>query len=1188
MSKTNQNYKNNYIVYHLHTENSLLDSCTNYKLYVDKAVELGQNAIAFTEHGNIYNWIEKKMYVNSKGLKYIHGVEVYLTAQLEPKIRDNYHSILLAKNYEGVKEINLLVGKATDKDHMYYKPRLSFEEFFNISDNVIKISACLASPLAKYPSSVNDIYHNIEELNKEREDELAYIHLHSTEKDYEEYYNSFGEVSIEQATHFKYWETERIKECNHTYDKKITELKLQIEKAKENYQKLLQTYDYYEIQPHVKSEEQIRYNQALYKAAQKYHKPLIVGTDTHSINQYKAECRSILQKAKHIEFTNEDEFDLTYKSYDELVEMFKQQHSLPMDVILEAIENTNRMADSVEDFILDTSVKYPKLYDNEEVVLKKRILDKLKEKVNKGIIDKKDLPKYKANIVEEMRVFKKINMVGFMLFMSELVCWCWDNGIPIGFCRGSVGGSTIAYITDIIDVDPVKWNTIFSRFANEDREEVGDIDIDIAPDQRDLVYQHIIDSFGLDKTAYILAIGTVSDKGTIDEIGRALDLPLDEVAHIKELYSMYKDEIDVTAKRIKEIENMSEFESLKGKKKDNFDKETQTFEHNLLGEYESILKKNEIAKENMENLKTKQYPNIFYYFDGLNGTAVSQSYHPAGIVVSPITLPDNFGVFYNNEGKHIMYINMEEIHDGAGLVKYDLLALKNIQIIRKTCEYAGIPYPKSHEINWNDKKVWNDIITSPAGVFQFESSFAFEMLNKFKPTTINHLSMVNASLRPSGASYRDRLLAGEINKNPSLLIDDLLKDNRGFLIFQEDVIAFLQKICGLSGSRADNVRRAIARKQMDRLQAALPEILEGYCNKSNQPREIAEEEAKTFLKIIEDASSYMFGFNHSTGYSMIGYTCAYYRYYYPEEFTAAYLNCASNDDDIKNGTELAKIKNITIHSIKFGKSDSEYTVDKKNHALYKGIASIKYLNAQIGHELKELSKDNKYNNFVELLIDINEKTSVNSRQLTILTGLGFFEDFGKNKYLLDIIKLCNGVKEDKKNHIKAMPALLTCKQLKKDKLEEYGISEYLAQKYCAKETAKQYSQIDNIGLVTELSTRIPNKSLSVIEQVKFEIEYLNYCVYTNPKVNDSYYIVIEYRHFKEARKPYITLHNIKTGEEIKTKITSVKIYEKAPFGLYSVLKIKEFTEQFKKKCINGVWTVTDETEKVLTDYEVIK
>lgn len=1171
MTHTNQNYT----TYHLHTESSLLDSCTNYKLYVDKAVELGQKAIAFTEHGNIYNWIDKKMYVNSKGLKYIHGVEMYLTAQLEPKVRDNYHTILLAKNYEGVKEINLLLGKATDKEHMYYKPRLSFEEFFNISDNVIKISACLASPLSKYPSSANEIYEQINSLNKEREDELEYIRLHSTEKDHQEYLKSFTNGSAEtQATRFEYWEEERIVECNKKYNKQIEEKKLQIEKAKENYDRLLQTYDYYEIQPHVKSLDQINYNKMLYEASKQYNKPLIAGTDTHSINEYKAECRSILQKAKKIEFSNEDEFDLTYKSYDELVEMFHQQNSLPMDVILEAIENTNRMADSVEDFVLDTSIKYPKLYDNEEAVLKQRIVDKLKEKLDKGIISKKDLPKYKANIAEEMRVFKKINMVGFMLFMSELITWCWDNNIPIGFCRGSVGGSTIAYITDIIDVDPVKWNTIFSRFANESREEVGDIDIDIAPDQRDLVYKHIIDSFGLDKTAYILAIGTVSDKGTIDEIGRALNIPLDEVAHIKDMYSMYKDEIESTAKRIKEIESMSEFEALKGKSKNDFDKDLQTFEYNLLGEYENVKKKNKSALSNMDNLKNKQYPNVFYYFDGLNGTAVSQSFHPAGIVVSPITLPDNFGIFYNNEGKHIMYINMEEIHDGAGLVKYDLLALKNIQIIRKTCEYAGLPYPRSHEINWLDSKVWRDITCSPAGVFQFESPYAFEMLKNFKPTTINHLSMINASLRPSGASYRDRLLSGETNKNPSPLIDELLESNRGFLIFQEDVIAFLQKICGLSGSEADNVRRAIGRKQMDRLQKALPDILEGYCAKSSQPREIAEEEAKTFLKIIEDASSYMFGYNHSTGYSMIGYTCAYFRYYYPEEFTAAYLNCASNDDDIRNGTELAKIKNITIHNIKFGKSEAEYSVDKKNHALYKGLESIKFLNTQIGAELKDLSK-NRYNNFVDLLKDIKEKTSVNSRQLTILIGLGFFSDFGKNKYLMDINDIYD--------------KFATIKQVNKDKMEELGLSEYLMKKYAAKETAKIFKEIDNAGLISELCKRVENKSLSVVDQVKFEHEYLNYVIYTNPKVHESYYIVTDFVTYKNPATPYLELHNVRTGEDIKTKIKKSTVFKAAPFGQYSVLRIPSFVETFKKKNVNGEWIISDtEIEKILDNYEVIR
>ena len=217
----------------MHTENSLLDSCTNYKLYVDRAVELGQKAICFTEHGNTYNNIEKKMYVNNKGLKYLHGVEIYLTASLEPKVRDNYHTILIAKNFDGVKEINTLIDLSTREDHMYYKPRISFDEFFTISNNVIKISACLASPLSKYPSNVDDS-----------------------------------------------------------------------DESREIYERLLQAYDYYEIQPHINSLEQIKYNKMLYEASQRYKKPLIAGTDTHSINKYKAECRSILQKAKHIEFSN--------------------------------------------------------------------------------------------------------------------------------------------------------------------------------------------------------------------------------------------------------------------------------------------------------------------------------------------------------------------------------------------------------------------------------------------------------------------------------------------------------------------------------------------------------------------------------------------------------------------------------------------------------------------------------------------------------------------------------------------------------------------------------------------------------------------------------------------------------------------------------------------------------------------
>src|SRR5574344_1955612 len=139
----------NYTVYHLHTDNSLLDSVTNYQEYIDKAVELGQTAIAFTEHGNIYNWTKKKMACDKAGIKYIHGVECYLTETHAEKERDNFHTVLLAKNEAGVLEINRLVSRSTEESHFYYKPRISFDEFLEISKNVIKISACLASPLNK-------------------------------------------------------------------------------------------------------------------------------------------------------------------------------------------------------------------------------------------------------------------------------------------------------------------------------------------------------------------------------------------------------------------------------------------------------------------------------------------------------------------------------------------------------------------------------------------------------------------------------------------------------------------------------------------------------------------------------------------------------------------------------------------------------------------------------------------------------------------------------------------------------------------------------------------------------------------------------------------------------------------------------------------------------------------------------
>lgn len=1029
-----QNIKNQYVTYHLHSDLSLLDSCTKFQDYIDKAVELGQTAICFTEHGNIYNWVKKKYACDKAGIKYLHGCEIYLTEQLDPKVRDNYHTILIAKNMDGLREMNKLISISNRPDHFYFKPRITFEEFLNISNNVIKISACLASPLNK-----------LDVINP-------------------------------------------------------------------SYEQLLSKYDYYEIQPHINSEEQKKYNKKLFEYSKKYNKPLIAGTDTHSLNQYKAECRSMLQLAKGIEFTNEDEFDLTYKSYEELVDMFDRQGALPKTVYLEAIENTNKMANSTEPIVLDESFKYPKIYDDDIAEIKKRLNIMLQDKIDKGIIPKEQRKEFITHIREEVAVFEKINMCGFMLFMSDLIQWCHKNNIPTGPARGSCGGSCVAYVLDIIDLNPIQWKTVFSRFANENRKEIGDIDVDFAPDDRETVYNHMIEEFGEEYTDYILAIGTVSDKGTIDEIGRALS-------------RKFPDNKDFSLESIKKVKN----------------------------EYD---KNPEKAKED--------YPDIFYYFDGMLNTAISQSMHPCGMVVSPITLADNYGEFYR-DGKKIIQIDMDAIHD-VSLVKYDLLGLKNVGIIKDACSSAGIDYPKTYKIDWNDQAVWDDMLKTPAGLFQFEGAYAYQMLCKFEPHNIFDMSLITAALRPSGASYRNGLMAKEIHKNPSELIDNMLKDNYGYLVYQEDIIKFLQEVCGLSGSDADNVRRGIARKKPEVLEKAMPAIMEGYCNKSEHSREEAEKEAREFLQIIEDASSYMFGYNHSVAYCLIGYLCAYLRHYYPADFIASYLNNADNEDDIVAGYELAKVYKVKIYPPRFRHSIDKYVLDKDTGNIYKGIASIKFLNSGAATFLYSL-RNNEYKDFVDVLVDISQSSEVNTRQLEILIRLQFFQEFGNNEKLLKIYNM--------------FKAIYGRKQLNKNKLDNTQININMLSKYVKIETDKMLKDIDTVGFLKEYSNTLEDTNIPLQEQINFEFEMLGYIntVYDNIEKNICYVLDIDTKY-----SPKLTLYSLGTGKEITVKVQK-SVYENNIVRKGSIIHVNKFEQRYKSIRTEKGFEKTGEKEWWIQSYK---
>lgn len=328
--------RNTYEMFHCHTDYSLLDSCTKYEDYVRLAVDNGQKTLSISEHGKPLNWTEKWNACKNAGLKYIHSVEIYLTEELEPKVRDNYHTVLMAKNYEGVLELNKLVEVSCRKDHTYYVNRISFEEFLNISDNIISTSACLASPLNKLPE-------------------------------------------------------------NHPM-----------------YMKLARKYDFFEIQPH-NIRDQIEFNKKLLKLSNEIGTPLIAGTDTHSSSKYKAECRAMLLEAKNKSYGDEDALDLSYKTYDELVDMFKIQNAIPEEEYLKAIANTLLLDEMTEEIELDTSIKYPILYGSREADSNKfteLVYKKLDEKLENGIIPEEQEVAFRNEIEEEFRVFRKLKMDG--------------------------------------------------------------------------------------------------------------------------------------------------------------------------------------------------------------------------------------------------------------------------------------------------------------------------------------------------------------------------------------------------------------------------------------------------------------------------------------------------------------------------------------------------------------------------------------------------------------------------------------------------------------------------------------------------------------------------------------------------------------------------------------------------------
>lgn len=265
------------------------------------------------------------------------------------------------------------------------------------------------------------------------------------------------------------------------------------------------------------------------------------------------------------------------------------------------------------------------------------------------------------------------------------------------------------------------------------------------------------------------------------------------------------------------------------------------------------------------------------------------------------------------------------------------------------------------------------------------------------------------------------------------------------------------------------------------------------------PYEEAKKEAETYVQVIRDASSYAFNKSHAVAYSMLGYVFAYMKHYHPEEYICAFLNYANNEDDIINGTKLALQRQIKIQEPIFRYGRGEYSFDKDNHIIYKGMGSIKYLNQTLAEELYQL-RNNKYNNFFALLEDIKLKTSVNSRQLDILIKLDFFKEFGNSKLLLRYVDLYNKFCNSQKGYLKSI-----------NKNNNFGdLMNKIISRY-SKETNTRYQILDIYGIFLELNDLLQSSNIidfSIKDKVATQLEYLGYIGIKTEKPEDRTKLII--------------------------------------------------------------------------------
>ena len=470
-------------------------------------------------------------------------------------------------------------------------------------------------------------------------------------------------------------------------------------------------------------------------------------------------------------------------------------------------------------------------------------------------------PAYLDRLRIELDVINRMGFAGYFLIVSDFITWAKRQGIPVGPGRGSAAGSLVAWVMQITDLDPIGHGLLFERFLNPERKSMPDIDVDFCFERRDEVIQYVRQKYGEDRVAQIITFGTLKGKAALKDVGRVLDFTYGETDRLAKLYPAPRQGKDFPLDKALEMEP----------------------------------KLREIRDTSEREAK------LFNYALKLEGLMRHHSKHAAGIVISSTPLVESCPLCVDKDGNVLTQYSGTDI-EKIGLIKFDFLGLKNLTLIQNTLNRiaaSGREMPVLSALPLDDRKTYKVLGRGETvGVFQMESSGMRDLVTRVKPTCFEDIVAINALFRPgpldSGMvdSYVQRKHGREQIVNLHPLLEPILRETYGIMVYQEQVMQAAQVLGGYSLGDADNLRRAMGKKKAEEMARERLRFVEGAIKNG-----LTDKLAGDIFDQMETFAGYGFNKSHAAAYALVSFQTAYLKAHYPEEFIAALMTLEMDDAD---------------------------------------------------------------------------------------------------------------------------------------------------------------------------------------------------------------------------------------------------------------------------------------------------